>query len=921
MAIEIFDNEGKLRSISRVLTASVCDKLDGTLTFDFTVLQEGQQPILPGMTAKYGGQVYDIVRVKRGFSSGLEISEVSCEHISYTLNDKQYNLVTFVFEGTPIEGLTQLLAGTPFTVGIVEPNTMVECAFTDESPLNRRSALMKFADACGGEIEYDGYAINIRIHRGKSERVSLMDGTNVTGLSATYDSRKNVQSYEIQFFKWVPISVGDEVHIRYRPLSINVNTRIVGLTYNPFDRYSVRAEVGDYVPNLLAAETERLAAIKQEFRAANGKLESKIESVDGSLSELNQTVSGFDTRISSTEGSVSSLSQSINNIKSSVVTTDDTGNFIGTQIEQTPEWVRIAWNKYTDAVQFQNGGLYILDKTGKVLAILDGNGIVAEKGIFKGKVQSGDISKYGVEISDGTLKGYRNNELVAYVSTNSDMVVDDTVNPGMRIAAKGGIVLRSPYLAVAKDYLAPNSNGEMLLGGNGSFNAVTSFETTGEGEDRKLVFNYKNLSFTNGIMTSNLQGGSNIVDYPEQPNPPQADNTYQKQIEEAFQDMLTDLSEENMKAIARTYFENSTFCPKPKGEDNYDYSTTIQGAFYVNPVIPGIGTLYNRLALMADNIDWLYPYAFDCNSSADGVWSDKRWYGRKPISECGLTRNFLWPLTNNRNYVYSNFWHVPDMSICFFVVGYDGSSWYVSNIMYGDVNANLSQTKETAYDGIYSSNGDTGRQWILWEVASSPHHAPNNSGLVTITRNDSSGYPGWCSGIDKTWINSDDFKNAYPKLVSKIKEIALNHGLPGVSDALITHNCIVACGSTSKVGNYSNNRNMNNLFNAPIGIQVFNLDGVPHFTLGTCWKEGNYVYYYDNVITTSYNASYQESVTNTIPLKLPITKLNVNLTYPRIYATYDCSSSEYYHDGMSRLKTMRASFMALNQNGGQNEGT
>ena len=81
------------------------------------------------------------------------------------------------------------------------------------------------------------------------------------------------------------------------------------------------------------------------------------------------------------------------------------------------------------------------------------------------------------------------------------------------------------------------------------------------------------------------------------------------------------------------------------------------------------------------------------------------------------------------------------------------------------------------------------------------------------------------------------------------------------------------------------------------------------------------MYYYDNVITTSYNASYQESVTNTIPLKLPITKLNVNLTYPRIYATYDCSSSEYYHDGMSRLKTMRASFMALNQKGGQNGST
>ena len=151
MAIEIFQNGAVVRSIPHVLTASLCDKLDGTLTFDFTALQENQRPILPGMAAKHNGQFYNIVRVKRGFSAGLEVSAVSCEHISYILNDTLYNLVTFVFEGTPRGGLAQLLTGTPFTVGIVEPSALVECAFTEESPLNRRSALMRFADACGGD--------------------------------------------------------------------------------------------------------------------------------------------------------------------------------------------------------------------------------------------------------------------------------------------------------------------------------------------------------------------------------------------------------------------------------------------------------------------------------------------------------------------------------------------------------------------------------------------------------------------------------------------------------------------------------------------------------------------------------------------------------------------------------------------------
>ncbi len=318
LSIEILEKGAVIRTIPYVLTASLCDKLDGTLTFDFTVLQKGETPILPGMTAKYDGQYYSIVRVKRGFSAGLEVSVVSCEHISYILNEEQYNLVTFVFEGYPQAGLTELLTSTPFTVGIVEPTTMVECAFTDESPLNRRSALMRFADACGGELEYDGYAINIRTHRGSQTPKELMDGTNVTGLSATFDSRQETQAYEIQLFKRVNLSVGDEVRIVYRPLSIEVETRIVGLTCNPFDRYTVRVEVGDYVPNLLAAETERLEGIRQEFRAANGKMESIIESVEGGLSELTQTVGGFDLRIQNAEQSVAELSLTVDSFSTRI---------------------------------------------------------------------------------------------------------------------------------------------------------------------------------------------------------------------------------------------------------------------------------------------------------------------------------------------------------------------------------------------------------------------------------------------------------------------------------------------------------------------------------------------------------------------------------------------------------------------------
>lgn len=298
-------------SFPRVLSASLCDKLSGERTLEFSVLASRSQSLSVGMTAELDGQYYNIVRISKQITGGFPVTTAQCEHISYILNDAAYNLVTFVFEGTPTAGLTELLSGTPFSVGTVEATERVEAAFTDQSPLSRRNALMRFIDACGCEVEYDGYVIHLRKHRGSTVRKPLMDGENVTDLSVTIDSRENTTAYEISLFKMADLQAGDEVNITYTPMDIQADTRIVSIQYNPFYRYTVRIEVGDYVPNLMASSATQLDRIRQEFRAADGRLESTIESVDGELSQLTQTVSGFDLRIATAEGAVSELSLTV----------------------------------------------------------------------------------------------------------------------------------------------------------------------------------------------------------------------------------------------------------------------------------------------------------------------------------------------------------------------------------------------------------------------------------------------------------------------------------------------------------------------------------------------------------------------------------------------------------------------------------
>ena len=112
----------------------------------------------------------------------------------------------------------------------------MEAAFTDQSPLSRRNALMRFIDACGCEVEYDGYVIHLRKHRGSTVRKPLMDGENVTNLSVTIDGRENTAAYEISLFKMADLQAGDEVNITYTPMGIQADTRIVSIQYNPFYR-------------------------------------------------------------------------------------------------------------------------------------------------------------------------------------------------------------------------------------------------------------------------------------------------------------------------------------------------------------------------------------------------------------------------------------------------------------------------------------------------------------------------------------------------------------------------------------------------------------------------------------------------------------------------------------------------------------
>ena len=321
MAIEIYNTIGGTRQCTfpRVLSANICDKLSGERTLSFSVLASRSQPLAVGMVAKLDGQYYSIVRVSKKITSGFPVTTAQCEHITNILNDEKYNLVTFVFEGTPADGMAQLLAGTPFSVGVNEATGRVKCVFTDQSPLSRRNALIRFVDACKCEIEYDGYRINLRKHRGSLVRKSLMDGENVTDLAVTMDSRENTQSYEISLFKMADLQAGDEVNITYTPMGVNVDTRIISIEYDPFYRYSVRIGVGSYVPGIL----DTLQGAKNKASIALKTAQDTKDALSDYAKKSDVSAS-VDTYINSDEGKASIVAS----LSGTYLTTDDLTGYV-----------------------------------------------------------------------------------------------------------------------------------------------------------------------------------------------------------------------------------------------------------------------------------------------------------------------------------------------------------------------------------------------------------------------------------------------------------------------------------------------------------------------------------------------------------------------------------------------------------------
>ena len=86
--IEIYAGSTLIQTIRKVMSANVRETLEGEFTLSFTVLAKSALALKTKQLAKLNDQYFEIVQITKSLQGSLPVCSVTCEHVSYILNDE-----------------------------------------------------------------------------------------------------------------------------------------------------------------------------------------------------------------------------------------------------------------------------------------------------------------------------------------------------------------------------------------------------------------------------------------------------------------------------------------------------------------------------------------------------------------------------------------------------------------------------------------------------------------------------------------------------------------------------------------------------------------------------------------------------------------------------------------------------------------
>lgn len=243
-------------NIDNVVGAEITEAINEEYTLSFSVIADSVSPFLTdAYIVECDDDYFDIAKVQDYRKGAALMLDVDCEHISYRLNDEEYDREYFTEDGTPAYILGKILQGTGFTVGTVEFSTVV--TYSAQEKLSARALLMEFASLIGAEIKFNKFTISFLQKRGQIRGREFKIGKNITGIKRDIDYKSKTEgnpkvAYDVdivelrtlpEFGNLEAFELGETIRLLDSDMGIDTTVRVVKYSYNPVRRIQSSVEI------------------------------------------------------------------------------------------------------------------------------------------------------------------------------------------------------------------------------------------------------------------------------------------------------------------------------------------------------------------------------------------------------------------------------------------------------------------------------------------------------------------------------------------------------------------------------------------------------------------------------------------------------------------------------------------------------
>lgn len=284
-------------------SAKIKKVINGEFTFSFEAFEKElkSQYFSNGNVITVDNQSFDITYVEKAHENEVTY-KISTEHVSYRMEDGEGNLYTsYLYFGTPLEILTDLLAGTEFSPGTIEFTSNITLSVGEQ--ITRKSLIKYLANYIGGEIAYrdDGFTIDILNTIGANNGYQARFGKNLKGITKTVDSRDTLKTYysidivrlknssayiEKELGSLEILELGDTIQLIDSVINIDELNRVISMEYNPIFEIVTSLEIANTIELITDVITEITTNAVYKDRVYNNMSISSEYGFRAELSDL-----------------------------------------------------------------------------------------------------------------------------------------------------------------------------------------------------------------------------------------------------------------------------------------------------------------------------------------------------------------------------------------------------------------------------------------------------------------------------------------------------------------------------------------------------------------------------------------------------------------------------------------------------------